>query len=112
MRALSGIRVLDLSRMVPGPYCSMLLGDMGADVLLVEEPTHGDKERESALNALRRNKRSVCLNLKHPEAQRIFRALARSADVVLEGYRPGVTRRLGVDYASLKADNDRLVYCS
>src|SRR5215510_7281529 len=105
MRALSGIRVLDLSRAVPGPYCSMLLGDMGADVLLVEEGGAASgrraaassapkpparEEEEAARNALRRNKRSIRIDLKNPEGRAIFRRLADGADVVLEGFRPGV----------------------
>src|SRR6188472_3340673 len=120
MYALEGIRVLDLSRAVPGPYCSMLLGDMGADVLMIEEvgtpggrrsatraasvPPRSPEEttRECALNGLRRNKRSLCLDLKHPEGRAIFYELAAHADVVLEGFRPGVARRLGVDYDTVQ----------
>jgi crotonobetainyl-CoA:carnitine CoA-transferase CaiB-like acyl-CoA transferase len=117
MSALDGIRVLDLSRAVPGPYCSMLLGDMGADVLLVEdasphrrlaEPTR----EEAAKNALRRNKRSIKIDLKNDSGRAIFVKLADRTDVVLEGFRPGVVKRLGVDYESLRRTNARLVYCS
>ena len=130
MYALEGIRVLDLSRAVPGPYCTMLLGDMGADVLMVEEarPPSGRRAahaqrppepksaeaiaREAAENPLRRNKRSLCLDLKHQEGRAIFYELAAHADVVLEGFRPGVARRLGVDYDTVQTLNERVVYCS
>ena len=129
--ALEGITVLDLSRLAPGPYCSMLLGDMGADVILVEEAgaprgrragrqrpdMRGDNEtpegrRRTAYDVFGRNKRSLRLNLKTEEGRAIFYRLAADADVVLEGYRPGVTQRLGVDYGTLAARNPRLVYCS
>jgi alpha-methylacyl-CoA racemase len=125
MMALEGIRVLDLSRLAPGPFCTMLLGDLGADVLMVEAPTEvlpggasidrpvGEgAERALAFNALRRNKRSMLLNLRHDEARRIFYRLAETADVVVEGFRPGVVKRLGVDYETVSAVNPRLVYCS
>ena len=122
--ALDGIRVLDLSRLAPGPYCSMLLADFGADVILVE-PVPGasaklagpsgpseSAQRAAAYNALARGKRSIALNLKEPEAREIFYALAKDADVVLEGFRPGVVQRLGVDYDTIRALNPRIVYCS
>jgi len=122
--ALDGIRVLDLSRLAPGPYCSMLLADFGADVILVE-PVPGasaklagpsgaseSAQRAAAYNALARGKRSIALNLKEPEAREIFYALAKDADVVLEGFRPGVVQRLGVDYETIRALNPRIVYCS
>jgi crotonobetainyl-CoA:carnitine CoA-transferase CaiB-like acyl-CoA transferase len=115
MLALDGVRVIDLSRAVPGPYCSMLLGDMGADVLLVEEPAaaaRGLTERDVAFDALRRNKRSICLDLKHEEGRTIFHRLAATADVILEGFRPGVVDRLGVGYDAVRAHNPRAVYCS
>lgn len=123
MQALEGIKILDLSRLAPGPFCSMLLGDMGADVLLVEAPAEGkmaampvgrgaDAERAAAFNSLGRNKRSIVLNLREQEARDIFYRLAETADVVLEGFRPGVVKRLGVDYETLSARNPRIVYCS
>jgi len=128
MMPLEGIHVLDLSRLAPGPYCSMLLGDMGADVLLVEAPPEAlpsggavgplraeneeAAERALAYNALARNKRSTVLNLRKEEARQVFYRLAESADVVLEGFRPGVVKRLGVDYETLRPLNPRLVYCS
>lgn len=119
--ALAGIRVLDLSRLLPGPFCSMLLADFGADVIKVEEPREGDYIRQwlprigrnSGFHVvLNRNKRSCTLNLKVGAGKEIFRQLAGNADVVMEGFRPGVMARLGLDYRSLHAINPRLVYCS
>ena len=128
MLPLEGIKVLDLSRLAPGPYCTMLLGDLGADVLLIEEagggsarrssqslaraPAQEDAERAAAYNALGRNKRSIALNLKHDEGREVFYRLCRDADVVLEGFRPGVVRRLGVDHETVLRINERIVYCS
>lgn len=123
MLPLEGIKILDLSRLAPGPFCSMMLGDLGADVLLVEAPADGklaaailggaaDPERAAAYNVMGRNKRSIVLNLREPEAREVFYRLADTADVVLEGFRPGVVKRLGVDYETLAARNPRLVYCS
>ena len=123
--ALDGVTVLDLSRLAPGPFCSMLLADFGADVTLVEAVPgssaklgpgrSGDSEaaqRAAAYNALGRGKRSIALNLKHEAAREAFYALVEGADVVLEGFRPGVVSRLGVDYETLAKINPRLVYCS
>ncbi len=106
--ALENLRVLDLGQLAPGPYCSMLLADFGADVVVVERlpPANADA------GALGRNKRSLCLDLKQPEGVELFRRLARGADVVIEGFRPGVVQRLGIDYARLSAENPGLVYCS
>lgn len=119
MMPLEGICVLDLTRLAPGPFCTMLLGDLGADVIVIEEPPGvgrrfdiGMSERAQAFNALGRNKSSVGLNLKEPRAQEAFLRLAEKADVVLEGFRPGVVKRLGVDYGTVSARNPRIVYCS
>src|SRR6266581_4084174 len=101
--ALSRFRMLDLSRQLPGPFCSMLLADLGMDVLAVYSPTD---PMGMGIPLLGRNKRSLTLNLKAPEGRAIFHRLAREADVVLEGSRPGA------DYATLRALNPRLVYCS
>ncbi len=116
---LEGIRVLDLTRLAPGPFCTMLLADLGADVIVVEEPPGvgrrfdiGMSDRAHAFNALSRNKRSVGLNLKEPRAQEAFLRMAEKADVVAEGFRPGVVKRLGVDYDTVSARNPRIVYCS
>ncbi len=119
MMPLEGIRVLDLTRQAPGPYCTMLLGDLGADVIVVEEPPGagrrmdmGMSERTQAFWALSRNKRSVALNLKEPIAVEAFLKMSEKADVVIEGFRPGVVKRLGVGYDTVKARNDRAIYCS
>jgi len=126
MMPLEGTRVLDLSRLAPGPFCTMLLGDLGADVIVVEAPPEhlhgalsadqmvdpGSLERARAYNALGRNKRSIVLNLRDETARDVFYRLAKTADVVLEGFRPGVVKRLGVDYETLRGVNPRLVYCS
>ncbi len=127
MLPLEGIRVLDLSRLAPGPYCTMLLGDMGADVLLIEQAGEGSErrrnpvgsgasaeaaQRQLAYNALSRNKRSIDLNLKSDDARKVFMTLAKDADVVVEGFRPGVVTRLGVDYDAVSAENPRVVYLS
>ncbi|MCH8008357.1 MAG: CoA transferase [Chloroflexi bacterium] len=119
MMALDDIRILDLSRLAPGPFCTMLLGDLGADVLLIEPPSDskagqgaGFGAGTEAYNALGRNKRSIVLNLREDDARDVFYKLVESADVVLEGFRPGVVKRLGVDYETLKEKNPRIVYCS
>ena len=116
--SLDDIRVLDLTRLLPGAYCSLLLADMGADVIKVEEPGSGDYMRwypplidgqSAAFNALNRNKRSLTLNLKSEAGRELFLALAERADVVLEGNRPGVMDRLGVGWSILRERNPRLV---
>ncbi len=119
MMPLEGIRILDLTRLAPGPFCTMLLGDLGADVIVIEEPPGvgrrfdiGMSERAQAFNALGRNKRSVGLNLKEARAREAFLRLAEKADVVVEGFRPGVVKRLGVDYETVSGRNPRSVYCS
>src|SRR5215218_4678894 len=128
MLPLDHIRVLDLTRLAPGPHCTMILADLGADVIRIEEPGGGRRaameqarlpdeqrtaqRRVAAFNALDRGKRSVALNLKLPEATRAFHDLARTADVVVEGFRPGVAQRLKVDYDTLAALNPRIIYCS
>ncbi len=128
MLALEGIKVLDFCRNAPGMFTTMILADMGADVLMVERPmdearaayerivagieTPEDERRHASFNSLQRNKRSIALNLKKPEALEIFRQLAADADVVVEGFRPGVVNRLGVGYEQVKEINPRAVYCS
>jgi len=119
---LAGVRVIDLSRLAPGPYASMLLGDLGADVTLVEAPAgaiagasraQGEAaERRRAYNPLGRNKRSIVVNLKTEAGRDLVHELAREADVFLEGFRPGVTDRLGVGYDAISASNPRIVYAS
>lgn len=113
--------MLDLSRLLPGPFASMMLGDLGAEVIKVEEPRTGDPTRWSkpaigkqsaAFLQVNRNKKSIALDLKQPAARDLFLRLAETADVVLEQFRPGVVDRLGVGYEALKPVNPRLVYCS
>ena len=110
MRVLEGIKVLDLSRLFPGPYCSMILADLGADVLRIEDRRF--EEEGPGMPTVMRNKRHMTLNLKHPKGRGIFYRLIREADVVLEGFRPGVVERLEIDYARLKTINEKLIYCS
>lgn len=109
------IRVLDLSWLLPGPYATMLLADLGADVVKIERPGGGDYARRmmpDVFNAVNRNKRSVTLNLKTEQGRHILHRLVRDADVLFEGFRPGVTRRLDADYETLRAINPGLIYCS
>ena len=118
---LRGVRILDLTRLLPGAYCTLLLADLGADVIKVEEPGRGDYMRwmgpvvgdQSALfNALNRNKRSVVLDLKSERGRDAFLKLAATADAVVEGNRPGVIDRLGIGWPVLHELNPRLVLCS
>lgn len=119
--AFAGVKVLDLSRLLPGPFCSMLLADFGADVIKVEDPKGGDYIRwwppllgkNSGFHVvLNRNKRSLTLNLKNQAGKDILLQLATKADVLLEGFRPGVMDRLGLSYEVLKEVNPRLIYCA
>lgn len=128
MQALEGIKVLDFCRNAPGMFATTVLADLGADVLMIERPMdetraayeklvagidgEDDERRHAAFNALQRNKRSLALNLKRFEAQKIFQKLAESADVVVEGFRPGVMGRLGAGYEKVRSINPRAVYCS
>jgi crotonobetainyl-CoA:carnitine CoA-transferase CaiB-like acyl-CoA transferase len=128
---LEGITVLDLTRLAPGPYCTMILADLGAEVIKIEEPgppTGRRAEQAGGLSpmppqragvdrhaphwALNRNKKTIGLNLKHDEARQIFYRLAEHADVVVEEFRPGVAKRLGIDYDTLRQRNSRLIYCA
>jgi crotonobetainyl-CoA:carnitine CoA-transferase CaiB-like acyl-CoA transferase len=118
---LAGIRVIDLTRVLAGPFAAMFLGDMGAEVIKVEEPGKGDDTRgwppfvageATYFLSVNRNKKSLTLNMKAPEGQEILRALIKKSDVVLENFRPGTMERLGFGYDRLRADNPRLVYCS
>jgi crotonobetainyl-CoA:carnitine CoA-transferase CaiB-like acyl-CoA transferase len=112
--ALAGLRVLDLSRLLPGGFCSLLLADFGADVIKVEDMGAGDYLRASGAPfvALNRGKRSIRIDLKNPDGRDVFVRLAGDADVLLESFRPGVMDRLGVGYEHLHAVNPRLVYCA
>ena len=120
--ALSGIRVLDLSRVLAAPYCSQLLADYGADVIKVEQPGTGDGTRQwgppwmadqsAYFVAVNRNKRSITLNLKAEEGREVVRRLAQTADIVLENFLPGTLDEMGLGYAALSALNPRLIYCA
>src|SRR5437660_6100620 len=123
---LEGLTVLDLSRLLPGGFCSLLLGDFGADVVKVEDTGMGDYVRWSPpyyegaeqtargalFLALNRGKRSIRIDLKHERGRQVLLRLAREVDVLLESFRPGVLERLGVGYERLRAENPRLVYCA
>lgn len=125
-RPLEGLKVLDLTHGVAGPYCTMVLGDLGCEVIKIEKPGRGDATRYMNVSerfhsdiprvggdyflAINRNKRAMTLELKSPEGRRIVEELAQWADVVVQNFRPGVTRRLGLDYAHLSTLNPRLIY--
>lgn len=120
-RPLEGIRVLDLTRLLPGAVCTMLLADLGADVIKIEDPNGGDYARwmPPLMDGLsvyfhmnNRDKRSLILDLKLPEGVAVLKRLAETADVLVEGFRPGVMQRLGCDYEVLKSINPRLIYCA
>jgi crotonobetainyl-CoA:carnitine CoA-transferase CaiB-like acyl-CoA transferase len=121
MGALSGVKVLDLSRLLPGPYCTLMMADYGAEVIKIEQPGEGDyiRWRKPGINGIgarhltiNRNKKSVELNLKTEEGKEIFKKMAVEADVILESFRPGVMERLGVGYEEISKINDGIVYCS
>jgi crotonobetainyl-CoA:carnitine CoA-transferase CaiB-like acyl-CoA transferase len=121
MPPLDGIRVVDLTRVVAGPFCTMMLGDMGAEVLKIEEPAHGDDTRGwgpfvhgtgAFYFELNRSKKSVALDLKTADGAAALRRLIETADVLIENFRPGSLAGLGFDYASASAINPRLIYCS
>jgi len=128
---LEGITILDLTRLAPGPYCTMILADLGADVIKIEEPgpptgrraeqaaglptvppPRYGVSRHSPFWALNRNKKNIGLNLKHEGARQIFYQLAERVDVLVEEFRPGVAKRLGIDYETLQPRNPRLIYCA
>src|SRR5262245_3673790 len=119
--ALQNTRILDLSRMLPGPYCSMMLADLGAEVIKVEEPRIGDPTRKSPpiidgqsapFAQVNRNKKSIAIDLKQAQGRDVFLRLAATADVLIEQFRPGVVDRLGINYATVAEVNPRIVYCS
>jgi len=128
-KPLDGIRVIDLTRIYAGPYCSMLLADMGAEVIKIEPPEGElirdnppmveqgkggphERSRSGYFLTLNRNKYGITLNLKHPRALKIFKGLVGIGDIVLENYAPGVMKRLGIDYPVLKEVNPRIIMCS
>ncbi len=108
--ALDGVLVLDLSRLLPGPYASMILADHGARAIAVEDPRNNWEGMKESI--VHRNKEHMSLNLKSEKGREVFLRLAESADVVLEGFRPGVTQRLGMDYETLSGINPGIIYCS
>jgi crotonobetainyl-CoA:carnitine CoA-transferase CaiB-like acyl-CoA transferase len=114
--ALEGVTVLDVGTLTPGKYCTFLLGDLGAEVIRIERPVPGAAPQSGHLSdedlILNRNKRSITLNLKTDEARRVFYQLLDKADVILESYRPGVTKRMGIDYETVKKTHPRIVYCA
>jgi len=119
--ALTGVTVLEMSRLLPGALATQMLADLGADVIKVEQPVTGDYQRSFPPRARResgsfmlcnRNKRSITIDLKHPEGKEIIHKLVRTADVLIEGFRPGVMHRLGFGYEAMSALNEQLIYCS
>ena len=120
--ALDGVRIIDCSQILAGPFCSMLLADMGADVIKVEKPNGGDDtrrmgptfvgEESAAFLAMNRNKRSIVLNFKHPDGVAALKRLVKDADIVIENYRTGTMERLGLGYEDLKKVNPGIIYCS
>jgi len=118
--ALGGITVLDLSWQGPGPFCTMILGDLGAEVIRVGPPAGAGARqfarqagaRQIAYQAVHRNKKSILINLKSDEGRAIFHKLAAEADVIVEGFRPGVAERLGIDYSRLSKINPKIIYCA
>ena len=119
---LAGVRVLDFSRILAGPWCGMVLGDLGAEVIKVEHPERGDDTRDWGLrigatdttyfNSVNRNKRSICLDLQTPEGQQIARELAQKCDVVIQNFKFGGMEKLGLGYKQLSAEHPELIYCS
>ncbi|MFH0998522.1 MAG: CaiB/BaiF CoA-transferase family protein [Pseudomonadota bacterium] len=108
--ALSGIKVLDLSRLLPGPYCSMILADHGAQVISIEDKRY--KTAGLYVPVINRNKQHISLDLKTVEGKEIFFRLAKDTDVIIEGFRPGVVKRLGIDYEVIRQVNPKIIYCS
>ncbi|HSV78305.1 MAG TPA: CoA transferase [Ramlibacter sp.] len=121
MLSLDGMKVLDLTQHLSGPYCTMILGDLGADVLKIEKLGDGDDQRKlgpfvngesSPFMMINRNKKSITLNLKSPAGKELLLELAKTCDVVIENFRPGIVKSLGIDYETVKAINPAIVYCS
>ena len=118
--ALEGIRVLDVTQVMAGPFCAMLLCDMGADVIKVEAPqgdsarrmAGGDGDDSAAFNAVNRGKRGIVVDLKTEQGVKVLRRLSKSADILIENYRPGVMKRFGLDYEELRGNNPLLIYAS
>jgi crotonobetainyl-CoA:carnitine CoA-transferase CaiB-like acyl-CoA transferase len=113
MFPLEGIRILESAHQYPGPYCSLLLADLGAEVIKIERPGVGDLARQSAhfFQSINGNKKSLALDLKLPAARKILYRLVEQSDVFMDGFRPGVAGRIGMDYPTLREINPRLIYC-
>ncbi|HET6827994.1 MAG TPA: CaiB/BaiF CoA-transferase family protein, partial [Ramlibacter sp.] len=109
---LAGVRVLDLTRLLPGPMGTLHLADLGADVIKIEDLGPGDYATPSVRELVNRNKRGIRIDLKRPEGARTLLRLCEGADVLVEGFRPGVMQRLGLGYEAVAAINPRIVYCS
>lgn len=111
---MGDVKILDLTTQLPGPYCSMLLGDLGAEIIKLERPGSGDSARffPRYFQSVNRNKKSCTLNLRADEGRGIFLKLAAGCDVVIEGFRPGVAARLRIDYDAVKEVNEGIIYCS
>lgn len=121
MLPLEGIRVLDVSQIMAGPHCTMILGDLGAEIIKVEKKAGGDDSRQlgpsstgnrQAFSKLTATKKSIALDLKSEEGKQIFYKLAKTSDIIVENYRPGVTKSLKIDYDTIKEINPGIVYCS
>ena len=121
MGPLQDVRILDLSRLLPGPFCTRMFADMGADVIKIEEPVKGDYARDFVprrgdfacwFMEVNRNKRSVAMDLKQEEDKAVFLELAKTADVVVESFRPGVMKKLGIDFETVRKINPKIVYCA
>lgn len=121
-KALADIRIIDLSRVLAGPYCTMMLADYGAEVIKIEQPGQGDGTRQwgppwvgdqsAYFLSVNRNKKSITLNLKSAAGQTILKKLARESDVLIENFKPGTVKRLGIDYQTLSQENPGLIYCA
>ena len=118
-KPLHGIKILDLTRLLPGPMCTLHLADMGADVIKIEDTTIGDyaraipplqKNNSSFFLAVNRNKRSVALDLQKEESRKVFLKLSETADVIVESFRPGVVKKLGIDYENIKKINPKIIF--
>ena len=113
MMMLKGEKVLDLTRLLPGPYCTWVLSKLGADVLKIEDPGYEDYSRSTPLyDLINAGKRSITLNLKNGSGREIFLDLVSRADILIESFRPGVMKKLGVGYETLKEHNERIIFCS
>ena len=119
--ALTGVRILDLTRVLAGPFCTMLLADMGAEVIKIEEPEKGDDTRafppflndfSAYFGNMNRNKKSITMNLKNEKAKEVFKEMVKKADVVVENYKPGTMKKLGIGYEELKEINPQIIFAS